>query len=100
MTHSIGCDAELAKSKPDPQIYDLARQRFGDGAEAGQCLVFEDAPNGVEAGLAAGMQVLSVTLTHECLVTAKFNTLFPHVSLSIMKLHCLIEIICFASTKL
>jgi len=55
-----GCDAELVKSKPDPQIYDLARQRFGDGAEAGQCLVFEDAPNGVEAGLAAGMQVVMI----------------------------------------
>ena len=68
MRHSIGCDAELVKSKPDPQIYDLARQRFEDGAEAGQCLVFEDAPNGVEAGLAAGMQVLSFISTNEVMI--------------------------------
>jgi len=55
-----GCDPELEKSKPDPQIYDLARKRFADCPDAGSCLVFEDAPNGVEAGIAAGMQVVMI----------------------------------------
>jgi len=55
-----GCDPEVSKLKPDPQIYDVCRSRFKEGPEAGSCLVFEDAPNGVVAGVAAGMQVVMI----------------------------------------
>jgi len=55
-----GCDPEVVRGKPDPQIFEVARSRFSDSPEPGACLVFEDAPLGVEAGLGAGMQVVMV----------------------------------------
>jgi len=55
-----GCDPEVSKLKPNPEIYDVCRRRFKGCPEAGSCLVFEDAPNGVEAALAAGMQVVMI----------------------------------------
>ena len=56
-----GCDPALATAKPDPAIYRLAATRFSEPpASPAACLVFEDAPNGVTAGLGAGMQVVMV----------------------------------------
>lgn len=50
----------MTKSKPDPEIFRHAASLF-DAVPAGlQVLVFEDAPSGVQAGLAAGMQVCHV----------------------------------------
>lgn len=37
---------------------------FQHGGEPHRCLVLEDSPVGVEAGLAAGMRVVAVTITH------------------------------------
>merc|ERR1712032_1187345 len=64
MKHTVTGD-QVAKSKPDPEIFLEAAKRLRDGnagtPEDLACfLVFEDAPNGVEAGLAAGMQVCHV----------------------------------------
>lgn len=53
-----GDDAEVAKSKPAPDIYLVAARRLG--AKPEHCLVFEDAPSGVEAARAAGMSVIAV----------------------------------------
>ena len=49
---------DLTKSKPDPQVFLLAAERLGVAPE--YCVVVEDADAGVEAALAAGMQVVGV----------------------------------------
>lgn len=49
---------DITRGKPDPEPYLLAASRMGVPAEA--CVVLEDAPAGIEAGLAAGARVLVV----------------------------------------
>jgi kojibiose phosphorylase len=51
-----GNDAPL--SKPDPQVFLFAAERLG--VPAGRCVVIEDAASGVDAALAARMQVVGV----------------------------------------
>ena len=48
----------IAKSKPDPEVFLKAAQMLG--LDPKHCLVVEDAAAGVEAALAAGMRVLAV----------------------------------------
>lgn len=50
---------DVENGKPDPEIYLLVAREL-DVAPA-HCLVIEDSPAGVEAGLAAGMQVVAVS---------------------------------------
>lgn len=50
--------ASVEEGKPSPVPYLLAAKRLG--ADPADCLVIEDAPSGVRAGLAAGMTVWSV----------------------------------------
>lgn len=49
---------DVDRKKPDPQIYLKTSERLGLKAE--RCLVFEDAPAGVEAAKAAGMACVAV----------------------------------------
>ena len=53
---------DVALSKPYPQTFLLAAERLQLPAEA--CLVFEDAPKGVEAARLAGMQAVALTTLH------------------------------------
>ena len=49
---------DVAKKKPDPEIFLLAAERIG--LSAAECLVIEDAPNGIAAAKAAGSQCLGL----------------------------------------
>lgn len=53
---------DVQHGKPAPDPYLLAARRLG--ADPASCIVIEDAPSGVAAGLAAGMTVWAVTTTH------------------------------------
>lgn len=53
--------SDVTKKKPDPQIFLIAIQRLG--IEAARCVVFEDAPSGVQAAKAAGAKCIAVTNT-------------------------------------
>ncbi|XP_077987563.1 uncharacterized protein LOC144442168 [Glandiceps talaboti] len=56
-----GSDPEVKHGKPAPDAYTVAAQRFEGGTpKPTNVLVFEDAPNGIKSGLAAGMNTVFV----------------------------------------
>lgn len=54
---------DFERSKPDPDCYLKAAQRFG--VEPKDCVVFEDSFNGLKSGRAAGMYVVGLATTNE-----------------------------------
>lgn len=52
---------EVQRGKPAPDLFLLAAERIG--VDSAECVVFEDAPNGVIAAKAAGMRVAAVPAT-------------------------------------
>lgn len=54
----LGDDPRIEQGKPAPDIFLLAASELGAKPET--CIVFEDAPAGVEAALAAGMLVVGI----------------------------------------
>ncbi|MBV8045542.1 MAG: HAD-IA family hydrolase [Paludibacterium sp.] len=52
---------DVTRGKPDPQGYLAAAAALG--VSPADCIVFEDAPVGLQAGHAAGMQVVAITTT-------------------------------------
>ena len=54
---------DVQKSKPDPETYLKCAQRLN--LEPANCIVFEDAPKGVESALNARMKCAVLTLIHD-----------------------------------
>ena len=54
---------EVTRCKPDPEIYLTAAAKLG--LKADECIVFEDAEAGIEAGKRAGMRVVALATTFD-----------------------------------
>ncbi|MGW7299785.1 HAD family hydrolase [Streptomyces sp. NPDC054829] len=54
---------DITRGKPDPEPYLLAARLLG--VDPARCVVFEDAPAGLQAGRAAGMTTVALTTTHQ-----------------------------------
>jgi HAD superfamily hydrolase (TIGR01509 family) len=63
---------EVARGKPAPDVFVEAARRLG--IDPAVCLVFEDAPMGIEAAQAAGMKVVALTTSFQA---ADFERLAP-----------------------
>lgn len=62
MFDAILTSEDFERSKPDPDCYLKAAQRFG--IEPKDCVVFEDSFNGLKSGRAAGMYVVGLATTN------------------------------------
>ena len=54
----VGDDPRVKKGKPAPDVFLVAAEEIG--ARPAECVVFEDAPAGLDAAHAAGMQVVAI----------------------------------------
>lgn len=54
---------DITHGKPDPEPFLLAAEKLG--ADPTRCVVFEDAPAGLQAGRAAGMTTVALATTHD-----------------------------------
>ncbi|MEO9823191.1 MAG: HAD-IA family hydrolase [Paracoccaceae bacterium] len=75
---------DVQLGKPNPEGYELAAARLGTAPD--QCIVFEDAPAGIEAGINAGCDVVAISAArpHEfeemCPTVHDFGALSFHLN--------------------
>ena len=55
-------DEDVSEGKPNPEVFLKAADKLS--LPGCQCVIFEDAPAGTEAGRAAGMMVVGLSTTH------------------------------------
>ena len=80
LPHAVVGGDEGLPGKPEPAIFLEAARRIGAPAEA--CIVFEDAPLGIEAARRAGMRAIAVCTSHTAEQLAG-----PHVITSVANYH-------------
>lgn len=74
---SIVGGRDVARGKPEPDIFLLAAQRCAVAPE--HCIVFEDAPLGVEAARRAGMRCVALCTTYAAEKFASFDNVIACV---------------------
>jgi beta-phosphoglucomutase family hydrolase len=70
--------ADVARGKPHPDVFLLAAERCG--AAPDDCIVFEDAPLGVEAARRAGMRCVVLTTTLPAEAFAEYDNVIAIVA--------------------
>lgn len=70
-----GDDPKVKNSKPAPDIFLTAAGRI-EADKPGDCLAFEDSPNGVKAALAAGMKTIWIP---DPLLLTNYKKAFPEL---------------------
>lgn len=68
---------DVVESKPNPEVFLKAAHLMDATPES--CIVFEDAPKGVEAALNAGMKSVVITTLHEAEEFAKYPNVLRFV---------------------
>ena len=68
----------VTRGKPDPEGYLMAAAELG--VAPADCVVLEDAPAGIEAGLAAGAHVVGIATTHEPSELGRADEVFASVA--------------------
>ncbi len=71
---------DVEQGKPAPDCFLLAAKRLGKNIE--DCLIFEDAPAGIQAGESAGASVVVVTTTHKHPLATKHPTIAGYTELT------------------
>ena len=84
LPHAVVGGDEGLPGKPEPAIFLEAARRIG--VPPGACIVFEDAPFGIEAARRAGMRAVAVCTSHTAEQLAG-----PHVMASVANYHALID---------
>jgi HAD superfamily hydrolase (TIGR01509 family) len=74
---SIVSADDVANSKPDPETYLKGAKELGVLPE--ECIVFEDAPKGVEAALLAGMNTVVLTTMHDEKEFSSYNNVIVFI---------------------
>jgi sugar-phosphatase len=72
------CADDVRRGKPHPEPYRLAAERLG--VEPGMCTVFEDAPAGVDAALAAGAWVVALTTSVSAGELTRAHAIMPNIA--------------------
>ncbi|MDO9541828.1 MAG: HAD-IA family hydrolase [Kiritimatiellia bacterium] len=67
--NALVCGNEVVHKKPHPEIFLLAARKLG--LPAGNCLVIEDAPSGLQAAKSAGMRALGLTTSFNAEILKK-----------------------------
>lgn len=68
----ITCE-DVKKGKPNPEVYLKVAEKLK--VSPAECVVFEDAPKGVEAAFNAGMGCIAITTMHKAEEFSHFNRL-------------------------
>lgn len=68
----------VAISKPNPETFLKCAQLLGVSPQ--ECIVFEDAPKGVEAALKAGMKTVVLTTMHSKEEFAQYGNIISYIS--------------------